>query len=54
MTNLKQTRQSLALTQAAMAQRLSMTESHYRKLETGRAPINRRVAMLIDLVKGDV
>jgi transcriptional regulator with XRE-family HTH domain len=52
MTNLKQTRHSLALTQAAMAQRLAMTESHYRKLETGRAPVNKRVAMLIELVKG--
>ena len=50
MNNLKQTLQSLALTQAAMAQRLAMTESHYRKLETGRAPVNRRVAMLIDMI----
>ncbi len=50
MTNLKQPRHSLALTQAAMADKLAMTESHYRKLETGRAPVNKRVAMLVDMI----
>lgn len=50
MLDLKQWRKARGMTQVQAAESLAMTESHYRKLETGRAPINRRVAMLVERI----
>lgn len=41
-------RKAKRITQAKAASLLAITESHYRKLETGRAPINRRIAFMIE------
>ncbi len=50
MIDLAAWRKARGITQARAAALLAMTESHYRKLETGRAPINKRVAMLVRLI----
>jgi transcriptional regulator with XRE-family HTH domain len=42
-------RKARGLTQVQAAESLAITERHYRRLETGRAPINKRVAMLARL-----
>jgi transcriptional regulator with XRE-family HTH domain len=42
-------REARGITQAKAAESLAITERHYRRLETGKAPINRRVAMLTRL-----
>jgi transcriptional regulator with XRE-family HTH domain len=49
MIDLASWRKARGLTQVQAAESLAITERHYRKLETGRAPINRRVAMLTRL-----
>ena len=46
MLDLRQWRKAQGITQAQAANRLAVTERHYRRLETGKAPINRRLAML--------
>lgn len=46
MIDLMAWRKSRGITQAQAAQALAITERHYRRLETGRAPINRRIAMI--------
>ncbi len=46
MIDLASWRKARGLTQAQAAQALAITERHYRKLETGRAPINKRIALL--------
>ncbi len=47
MINLKAWRAFWGLTQARAADALGITERHYRRLENGKAPINRRIAMLL-------
>lgn len=49
MLNLKAWRKARALTQVQAAHVLAISERHYRKLETGNAPINRRIAGLAHL-----
>lgn len=48
MLNLKEWRKACALTQVQAANVLAISERHYRKLETGNAPINRRIALLVE------
>lgn len=48
MIDLKAWRCHTGRTQIAAAEALGMTERHYRRLETGRAPITRTVALLLD------
>jgi transcriptional regulator with XRE-family HTH domain len=50
MIDLAAWRKSRGITQARAAALLAITESHYRKLETGRAPINKRVESLARLI----
>jgi len=46
MIDLASWRKARGLTQVQAAESLAITERHYRKLETGRAPINKRIALL--------
>lgn len=48
MLNLKEWRKACALTQVQAANVLAISERHYRKLETGNAPINRRIALIAE------
>ena len=47
MLNLKEWRAHWGLTQTKAADSIGVTERHYRRLETGRAPINRRLALIL-------
>lgn len=49
MIDLKAWRTNAGITQAKAADRLAISERHYRKLETGKAPINRRLALILEL-----
>lgn len=49
MVDLKAWRQSAGITQAKAADRLAITLRHYQKLEAGHAPINRRLALILEL-----
>ncbi len=48
MVNLAQWRAHCGLTQAKAANAVGITERHYRRIETGKAPINRRMQMLLE------
>jgi transcriptional regulator with XRE-family HTH domain len=50
MVDLMAWRKAKRLTQAQAAQALAITARHYQRLETGKAPINRRIAMLAKLI----
>jgi transcriptional regulator with XRE-family HTH domain len=50
MIDLASWRKARGLTQAQAAQALAITARHYQRLETGKSPINRRVAMLAKLI----
>jgi transcriptional regulator with XRE-family HTH domain len=50
MLDLKSWRKAHALTQTQAAKALAISERHYRKLETGNAPINRRIALLVERI----
>ena len=50
MIDLTSWRRAKGMTQAQAAECLAMTERHYRRLETGKSPINKRVAMLAKLI----
>jgi transcriptional regulator with XRE-family HTH domain len=48
MIDLRAWRAHTGRTQISAAQALGVTERHYRRLETGRAPITRTVALLLE------
>jgi plasmid maintenance system antidote protein VapI len=48
MIDLRRWRSITGRSQVAAAQALGVTERHYRRLETGRAPVTQTVALLLD------
>jgi len=50
MVDLMAWRKARGITQAQAAEALAITTRHYQRLETGKSPVNKRVAMLAKLI----